>query len=80
MPTGLMVTETTMTTNNGFDSASFWAGTFVGILFLALVMLFVSAVDGYDYRIGISEACQYAEDLCYPEYEDGRWSIVQGER
>lgn len=63
-----------------FDGPSFFAGVFIAIIGLMLILVVMSAVDGDDYLIGVPEACQYAEDLCYPEYENGRWSIVEGER
>lgn len=63
-----------------FDGPSFWAGTYLGIVLTAILILLMSAFDGYQYTTGVPDACQYAEDLCYPEYENGKWSIVEGER
>lgn len=58
-----------------FDSESFYAGVFFGIVFMALMLALV-----VDRLIITPEACYYAEDLCYPEYENGRWAIIEGER
>jgi hypothetical protein len=61
--------------NTKFDFPSFWAGIFVAILFFALTLSLV-----VDRLTIVPNACQYAEDLCYSEYENGKWTIVEGER
>ena len=61
--------------DNKFDAGSFWAGAFLAVIVMAMMLSFV-----IDRLIITPEACFYAEDLCYPEYENGKWSIVEGER
>lgn len=63
-----------------FDTPSFWAGMFAGILGILILIAILFGIAGQDYLIPVPEACQYAEDLCYPEYDGEHWSIVEGER
>jgi hypothetical protein len=62
---------------NKFDFPSFWAGLFIGMLLLPIIVGLYRLAD--DYSVIAIPNCP-TEDSCYADYTNGRWSIIEGER
>ena len=69
-----------MNEKSSLDMPSFWTGVFVTILFFTVVIVMFTIDDIAAGRKYIVVPNCPAEDSCYPEYFQGEWYIIEGER